>query len=60
MDLSGLIIPLGVFSYLFILLAVLTGTRVIKVKLKYHKLFALIGTAGAAVHLMIAIYLSYF
>lgn len=59
MDPSGLIIPLGVTSYLFILLAILTGTRVIKMGLKYHKAFALMGAIGAAIHLAIAIYLNY-
>lgn len=60
MELSGLIIPLGVTSYLFILLAILTGSRVIKLGLKYHKAFALIGAVGAAIHLGIAIYLYYY
>ncbi len=60
MDLSGLIIPLGIFSYGFVLLAVLTGTRIIKVKVKRHKLLALIGIVSASVHLLIVIYLNYF
>ena len=59
MELSSLIIPLGIFSYGFILLAVLTGTRVIKLKLKYHKLFAMIGILGASIHLLIVMYLNY-
>lgn len=60
MDLSRLIIPLGIFSYGFMLLAVLTGTRIIKVKIKHHKLLALIGIIGASIHLVIVIYLNYF
>ena len=59
MDLSGWIIPLGVVSYAFMLLAVLTGTRIIKLKVKHHKMLALIGIVGATVHLFIVIYLNY-
>lgn len=59
MDIAQLIIPLGVISYAFIVLAILTGTRVIKLGLKYHKAFALVGAVGAAIHLAIAIYLNY-
>jgi hypothetical protein len=60
MDLYRLLIPLGIFSYSFMLLAVLTGTRVIKVKVKHHKLFAMISIAGASIHLVIVLYLYYF
>jgi len=59
MGLSDLIIPLGAVSYVFIVLAILTGTRVIKLGLKYHKAFALLGAVGAAVHLVIVIFLNY-
>jgi len=59
LDLSGLIIPLGIVSYGFMLLAVLVGSRVIKLKLKHHKLFALFGILGASIHLLIVIYLNY-
>jgi hypothetical protein len=59
LDLSGLIIPLGIFSYGFMLLTILTGTRIIKLKLKHHKLFALISIVGASIHLVIVIYLNY-
>ena len=59
MDLSGLIIPLGIFSYAFMLLAVLTGTRIIKLTLKHHRLFALVGIIGAGIHLLLVIYLNF-
>ena len=60
MELSSFIIPLGIFSYTFMLLAVLTGARVIKVALKTHRLLALIGIIGASVHAALVIYLNYF
>jgi hypothetical protein len=59
MDLTGLIMPLGIVSYGFMLLAVLTGTRVIKLKVKYHKFLALIAMIGASVHLGLVIFYSY-
>ena len=51
--------PLGIVSYGFMLLAVLTGTRVIKLKVKYHKLIALIAMIGASIHLGLVIFYSY-
>ncbi|MDH4210777.1 MAG: hypothetical protein OEV79_04950 [candidate division WOR-3 bacterium] len=59
MDLTGLIMPLGIVSYGFILLAVLTGTRVIKLKVKYHKLIALLAIIGASIHLGLVIFYVY-
>lgn len=59
MDLTGLIMPLGIVSYGFILLAVLTGTRVIKLKVKYHRLIALIAMIGASIHLGLVIFYTY-
>lgn len=59
MDLSRFLIPLGIFSYGFMLLAVLTGIRIIKVKVKRHKLLALIAIVSASIHLLIVIYLNY-
>ena len=60
MDLSSFIVPLGIFSYSFMLLAVLTGVRIIKVKLQHHRLLALIAIIGASVHGALVIYLNYF
>ncbi len=60
MDLFNLIIPLGIISYCLMLLAVLTGARVIKLKVKHHKLIALIALIGASFHLGLVIYYNYF
>jgi len=60
MDLSKYIIPLGIFTYSFMLLAVLTGIRIIKVKVKVHKAIAIIGIIGATIHVALVIYLNYF
>ncbi|MEO0094965.1 MAG: hypothetical protein ABIL39_08410 [candidate division WOR-3 bacterium] len=57
---SGLIKPLGIITYICVLLAVLTGSRVIKVPLKIHKLFAFIGIIIATIHALLVIYLTYF
>ncbi len=59
MDLTGLIMPLGIVSFGFMLLAVLTGTRVIKLKVKYHKLVALITMIAASIHLGLVIFYNY-
>ncbi|UCG31098.1 MAG: hypothetical protein JSV53_04270 [candidate division WOR-3 bacterium] len=59
MDLTGLIMPLGIVSFGFMLLAVLTGTRVIKLKVKYHKLVALIAMIAASIHLGLVIFYNY-
>ncbi len=59
MDLTGFIMPLGVVSYGLMLLAVLTGTRVIKLKVKYHKLIALVAMIGASIHLGLVIFYVY-
>jgi hypothetical protein len=60
MELFSLIMPLGVFSYSLMLLAVLMGARVIRLKVKYHKLIALIAVIGASIHLGLVIYYNYF
>lgn len=60
MELSNLIIPLGIFSYGVMLLAVLTGIRLIKLKVKHHRLIALIGIIAASIHATLVIYYNYF
>ena len=60
MELSKLIIPLGISAYAFMLFAILTGIRLIKLKVKWHKTIALIGIILATVHAAIVIYLNYF
>jgi len=60
MDLANLIMPLGVVSYVLMLLAILTGTRVIKLKVKHHKLIALVAIMAASLHFATTIYYNYF
>ena len=60
MDLVSLIMPLGIVGYALMLLAILTGTRVIKLKVKHHKLIALIAMIVASLHFAIIIYYNYF
>jgi hypothetical protein len=60
MDLYRFVIPLGLVSYGLMFLAVLTGLRVIKVKVTFHKTIGLIGLLGATIHAVIVIYYNYF
>lgn len=60
MNLYDLIVPLGIGSYLVMGVAVLTGLRIIKVKVKVHKTIALIGILGATLHAGLVIYFNYF
>jgi NADH:ubiquinone oxidoreductase subunit 6 (subunit J) len=54
-----LMVPMGIVFYLLILLAVLTGLRVIRVKLAVHRLLALIGAGGGLIHALIGAYITY-
>jgi uncharacterized YccA/Bax inhibitor family protein len=54
-----LMVPMGIVFYVLIVLAVLTGLRVIKVKLATHRLLALIGAGGGLVHALIGAYITY-
>uniref|UniRef100_A0A7V0Z6D4 Uncharacterized protein n=1 Tax=candidate division WOR-3 bacterium TaxID=2052148 RepID=A0A7V0Z6D4_UNCW3 len=56
----NLIKPLGIITYISILLAVLTGLRIIKLNIKWHRLIALLGIIGATIHGLIVLYLTYF
>jgi len=60
MTLSKLIIPLGIFTWIVMILAVLTGRRIIKAKLIVHKTLAIVGIASATIHGLIVIYLNFF
>jgi hypothetical protein len=60
MFLSKLVIPFGIFTWTVMVLAVLTGRRIIKVKLIVHKTLAWIGISSATIHGLIFIYLNYF
>jgi len=57
---ANLIKPLGIITYILILLAVLTGLRIIKVNIKWHRLIALLGIIGATIHGLIVLYVTYF
>jgi len=60
MTLSKLIIPFGIFTWIVMILAVLTGRRIIKAKLIVHKTLAIVGIASATIHGLIVIYLNFF
>ena len=59
MSIYDLIIPLGIFTYAMVLLGVLTGTRVLNVKLKWHKRIGLTILIAATLHAVIVIYSNY-
>ncbi len=60
MELSDLIKPLGLVGYSLMLLAVLTGARVIRLKVQQHRLIGLIGLTVATMHAALVIYFNYF
>jgi len=60
MELSYLLVPMGIITYCLIIFAVLTGTRVIKLKVKQHKVIGLIVLISASLHGVIYFYLNYF
>ena len=53
------VIPLGIITFVFLVLTFLTGIRIIKVKVKIHKLLALITLVSAFLHAGLVIYLNY-
>jgi hypothetical protein len=55
MNLYRLIIPFGVVTYAFFLLAVLSGAGRIKVGFIWHRRFALTGIALASIHAALVI-----
>lgn len=59
MNLYGLVLPLGIITYILLLMTILTGIRVIKMKVKYHKLFGFLALIAATAHASIIIYLNY-
>lgn len=56
MELYDLVIPLGIAAYILIVLAVLTGKRVIKLKPVYHRVFAWTALTVITVHAAIVIF----
>ncbi|HXK50304.1 MAG TPA: hypothetical protein PKW56_07540 [Clostridiales bacterium] len=57
MELYDLVMPLGIITYVFITLAVLTGRRVIKLHPRWHRIIAGFALAFATMHAGIVIYL---
>lgn len=55
-----LIIIFGILTYIFLLLAILTGRQIIRLGLPWHKRIAIITLILASIHGLIVIYLSYF
>lgn len=55
-----LLVPFGIISNLFMIFAVLTGLRWIKVKVKIHRLLALLGFLSAIIHAVIGGYITFF
>jgi len=60
MSLYDLVVPLGIITYTLILFGVLTGTRVIKVKFKWHKRTGITIFIAATLHAAAVIYTRYF
>ncbi len=60
MDLYNLIFPLGLTTFAFLLTTVLSGARVIKLKVKYHKLLGILTIILAICHGSLAIYFKFF
>lgn len=56
MDLYSLVVPLGIITYILIVLAVLTGKRILKLKPVWHRITAFSALVLATVHAAIVIY----
>jgi hypothetical protein len=54
MELSRLIVPLGIATYTLLLLAILSGLR--RWKLKYHLTFAVLMLVSASLHALIVLF----
>lgn len=55
MDLYSLVAPLGIITYILILLAVLTGKRILKLKPVWHRIIAFAALIFATLHAAIVI-----
>ncbi len=54
-----LLIPFAIFGYLWFLVTLLSGLKVIKVSYKTHRLLGIVAVALATIHAVIMIYLNY-
>lgn len=57
MNLYDLVMPFGIITYILIILAILTGKRIIKLHPKWHRIIAGAALAAATVHAGIVVYL---
>ncbi|HAQ60423.1 TPA: hypothetical protein DCR49_00225 [Candidatus Delongbacteria bacterium] len=55
MDLYTFVMPLGVITYILIVLAILTGKRIIKLKPVWHRIIAVLTLIFASLHAAIVI-----
>lgn len=60
MDLTGLIMPFGIVTYLLVLFNVLTGRRIIRINLTWHRRMGHVALASATIHLAIVLYYKLF
>jgi hypothetical protein len=54
-----LMIPVGIATGLVLVFVILTGLRWIKVKVKVHRIAALVATVGMLFHAAVAVYVTY-
>jgi len=57
MQLYDLVMPFGIITYIMILLAILTGRRIVKLNPKWHRIIASAALTFATIHAGIIIYL---
>ncbi len=54
------VIPLGITTFIFLVLTLLSGLHIIKVKLKMHRILGFVTLFFALCHAGLVIYLTYF
>ncbi len=60
MDVYTFALYIGILTYALILLAFLTGLRLIRVTVKYHKMIAVAAMIAATLHAGFFIYVNFF
>jgi hypothetical protein len=56
MDLYRFVIPLGIATYVFIVLTVLSGARILKLGFRWHRTIGMLALLTATIHAAIVIY----
>jgi hypothetical protein len=56
MNLGSLILPFGILTYLLVVFNVLTGRRIIRIHLNWHRRMGHVALLTASVHLGIVLY----